>query len=146
MDIMKLDTHDTDDFKALINIFNEVFENENKRIGEQYISKLLCNPDFFVVVAKVNKKVVGGLSVYILHSYYEEKPMAYIYDVGIAPDFQRKGIGQKLMNFLRDYCLKNGFHDAFVEAELGDHQAVNFYRKTPFSIEMEVMQFTYSFK
>jgi aminoglycoside 3-N-acetyltransferase I len=39
----------------------------------------------------------------------------------------------------------SGFEDAYVEAESNDIDAVNFYRKTKYSSEMNAIHFTYIF-
>ena len=145
MEIKKLNPNDTVDFKNLIEIFKEVFENSTETPSNQYLSKLLSNPDFIVFVVKIDNKVVGGLTIYILHRYYSEQPLAYIYDVGIVPNFQGKGLGKALMSEVCNFCKINGFDEAYVEAEYDDIDAVNFYRKTNFSDEMKAIHFTYSF-
>jgi aminoglycoside 3-N-acetyltransferase I len=145
MEIKKLDSNETSDFRRLIEIFNEVFENPDEIPSDGHLNTLLSNRDFMVFVVKVNNTVVGGLTIYVLHRYYGTKPMAYIYDVGMAPDFQGKGLGKALITEVCDFCRKNGFEDAYVEAESDDIDAVNFYRKTKFSLEMNAIHFTYSF-
>ena len=145
MEIRKLNQSEVSQFKSLIGIFKEVFENMDTMPSEEYLSKLLQNPNFFVLVAIVDSKIVGGLTVYILHSYYVEKPVAYIYDVGILPQYQRQGIGKSLMEFLIQFCRENGFREAYVEAETEDLDAVNFYRKTNFSHELQATHFKYFF-
>jgi aminoglycoside 3-N-acetyltransferase I len=145
MEIRILHSQDVGDFATLIQIFREVFENKGELPGESYLVNLLKNPGFMVVVAKINGKVTGGLTVYILNGYYNEKPTAYIYDVGVDPAFQRQGIGKKLIAFLTTYCRENGFQEAYVEAESDDEQAIGFYRKTPFTGELQATHFTCSF-
>jgi aminoglycoside 3-N-acetyltransferase I len=145
MEIKRLNQNETADFKNLIEIFIEVFENSVEIPNNQHLSKLLSNPNFMVFVAKINDKVVGGLTIYVLHQYYSEKPLAYIYDVGIAPDFQGKGIGKALLIECCNFCEVNGFDEAYVEAESDDMDAVSFYRKTKFSKETLAVHFTYSF-
>jgi aminoglycoside 3-N-acetyltransferase I len=145
MEIRKLNQSEVFHFKSLIGIFIEVFENTDTMPSEEYLSKLLQNSDFFVLVASVDSRIVGGLSVYVLHSYYAEKPVAYIYDVGILPQYQRQGIGKSLITYLSQYCIENGFQEAYVEAETDDLDAVNFYRKTNFSHELQATHFTYFF-
>jgi len=145
MEIRKLNQSEVSHFKALIDIFKEVFENTDTMPSKEYLSKLLQNPNFFVLVASVDSRIVGGLSVYVLHSYYAEKPVAYIYDVGILPQYQRQGIGKSLMEFLIQFCRENGFREAYVEAETEDLDAVNFYRITNFSHELQATHFTYNF-
>lgn len=144
MDINKLNSENLEDFKSLIEIFKIVFENNEPIAKDESLLKLLSNPDFLVFVLKFNNKVVGGLTIYVLHRYYEAKPIAYIYDVGVSPDFQGKGLGKALISEVCNYCKINGFDDAYVEAESDDIDAVEFYRKTKFSSEMNAIHFTYN--
>lgn len=144
MDINKLNLENLEDFKSLIEIFKIVFENNEPIAKDESLLKLLSNPDFLVFVLKLNNKVVGGLTIYVLHRYYEAKPIAYIYDVGVSPDFQSKGYGKALISEVCNYCKINGFDDAYVEAESNDIDAVEFYRKTKFSSEMNAIHFTYN--
>ncbi len=145
MDIQKLNPDGIEYFKDLLQIFNEVFEHDKPIPRVEYLSMLLHNPDFFVIIAKKNNEVVGGLTVFVLHTSYTEKPVAYIYDVGVKPAFQGKGFGKALLNFLIDYCRQHGFHEAYVEAETDDIDAVQFYRKANFSNEIQATHFTHTF-
>ncbi|TAF35754.1 MAG: GNAT family N-acetyltransferase [Cytophagales bacterium] len=145
MEIKKLLQHEIEAFKTLITIFNEVFENEAEIPAARHLEKLLSNPDFMVFVVQVNGQVVGGLTIYVLHRYYDTKPIAYIYDVGITPNFQGKGLGKALIAEVCRFCRESGFEDAYVEAESEDKDAVEFYRKTNFTYEMAATHFTYSF-
>ncbi len=146
MEIKKLEKSEISEFENLIKIFKDVFENEEQIPNKEYLGILLSNPDFIVFIVKLNNKVVGGLTIYVLHSYYCKKPIAYIYDVGIASEFQGKGFGKALITEVCNFCRINGFEDAFVEAESNDMDAVNFYRKTKFNTEMNAIHFTYSFE
>lgn len=145
MVIKKLDHNEVPDFRNLVEIFKAVFENEEQIPGNEHLGRLLSNPDFIVFVVKLNNRVVGGLTLYVLHSYYGTKPMAYMYDVGISPEFQGRGLGKALIAEVCRYCKDNGFEDAYVEAESDDIDAVNFYRNTKFSSEMNAIHFTYTF-
>ncbi|MDX2195679.1 MAG: GNAT family N-acetyltransferase [Cytophagales bacterium] len=144
MEIVKLNTNDVTYFKDLVVIFKEVFENDNHIVHDEHLKKLLFNPNFLVFVVLIDNKVVGGLTVYILQQYYTTKPVAYIYDVGIAPKFQRQGLGKALIAEVCKFCKTHEFEDAYVEAESDDIDAVNFYRKTNFSYEINATHFTYS--
>lgn len=144
MEIKKLDNYDISDFVNLIEIFKDVFENDEPIPDNEHLGKLLSNPDFLVFVVQLNGEVVGGLTIYILHRYYGTKPVAYIYDVGITPELQGQGLGKELISVVCQFCADNGFEDAYVEAESDDVDAVNFYRKTKFSSEMNATHFTYN--
>jgi aminoglycoside 3-N-acetyltransferase I len=145
MQIKKLEKSEISDFKALIEIFKEVFENDEKILEREQLGDLLSKPDFMVFVVTLDGNVIGGLTIYVLHRYYASKPLAYIYDVGISPMYQGKGFGKALMAEVCLFCKQNNFEDAYVEAESDDIDAVNFYRRTKFTTEMNATHFTYSF-
>lgn len=137
---------ETNDFIELINIFSNVFKMKSFKMPKSiYLENLLSKPDFKVLVAKYNNRVVGGLTVYILHNYFSTNPTAYIYDVGVMTDYQRQGIGKKIIAYLVKYCKENGFENAYVEAETADIEAVNFYKTTSASSLLQATHFTYSF-
>lgn len=145
-EIQKLKPNEVEDFRDLVKIFKDVFENEEQISQKKQLAKILSNPDFMVFVVKQNDKIVGGLTIYILQRYYGTKPVAYIYDVGVSPDFQAQGLGRSLIAEVCKYCKDNGFEEAYVEAESNDLDAVNFYKKTKFSSEMNAIHFTYTFE
>ena len=145
MQIKKLEKSEISDFKALIEIFKEVFENDEIILESEQLGDLLSKPDFMVFVVTLDGNVIGGLTIYVLHRYYASKPLAYIYDVGISPMYQGKGFGKALMAEVCQFCKQNNFEDAYVEAESDDIDAVNFYRRTKFTTEMNATHFTYSF-
>lgn len=102
---------------------------------------MLSNIDFLVFVAKQNHKIVGGLTVYVVHQYYSNKPQAYIYDLAVLEKYQRKGIGRNLIEAVKLYCKENDFEEAFVQAEKVDNYAVDFYRKTSPSSVKDAVHF-----
>ena len=145
MKIKKLEKSEITHFRQLIEIFADVFESDAPLPNDQHLSRVLSDSDFGAFVIEIDGNVVGGLTLYVLQSYYHVKPMAYLYDVGIARDFQRQGLGQLLIAEVCNYCRENGFENAFVQAESNDWEAVHFYRKTAFHDEMNAVHFTYRF-
>lgn len=144
--IERLTHRNIDDFSDLIKVYVEVFEWDNFSFpSKTHLQKLLNNEGFLVFVAKAKEKVIGGLTAHVLDRYDTEKPSAYIYDIAVLTNQQRKGTGKLLITTLNDYCEKNGFSEVFVQAETDDFQAVNFYKKTPISSELPATHFTYSF-
>jgi aminoglycoside 3-N-acetyltransferase I len=144
-EIKILSHNDIDEFSELIDVFEDVFEMKNfSKPGDDYLHKILTKPDFFVLIAKANNKVVGGLTVYVFDQYYSKNPLAYIYDLAVLKDFQRKGIGKSLIKHLTEYCKKMGFDEVFVQADRIDDYALDFYRNTKPTNEEDVIHFYYS--
>ena len=61
----------------------------------------------------------------------------------IDPEYQRKGVGKKLIKFTNEFCKQMDFHEVFVQAEKEDGYAIDFYRLTNPSREGDVVQFSY---
>jgi len=143
--ISKLGKDDLDRFIALIRLFEVAFDMKNFELpNTHHLRKLLSRSDFFVFVARLGDTVVGGLTAYTLEQYYAEKPLAYLFDLAVAVEHQRQGIGRKLVAALNGCCAQEGFKEVFVQADLADDYALDFYRSTRPTAEEEVIHFSYS--
>ncbi len=131
-------------FEELLHVFEVVFENGNTNLPPtNYLEKLLQQPSFMVFVAIKNHRVIGGLTAYIFDQYYSQKTMVYVRDLAVLNDFQRQGIGTKLMSELVQHCYSEGSDEVFVQAEREDTYALDFYRKTG-AAEIDMIYFYYS--
>lgn len=129
--IKKLSTGDLDQFTALINVFEEVFEMENFLAPDQeYLENLLKNQNFLVYVAVFDERIIGGLTAYVLPSYYFQSSEVYIYDLGVDMPFQRKGTGRKLIDAIKTDCKALGLREVFIQADKIDQHAIDFYHST----------------
>jgi len=142
---IQLVTTNINDFKGLLDVFEEVFQWVDYRYPtDEKLHHLLKNTNFLAVVAKIENQVVGGLTAYILDSYEVEKPSLYLHDLGVKVCFQNQGIGKQLINYLMAYAKQNDFQDIFVSTEQDDNEdAIAFYRKTPFTDETKVLQYSF---
>lgn len=129
--ISKLTAQDVAQFQNMIILFDVIFETESHECpSETYLANMLRQSDFAVWVASIDNEVVGGLTIYILSQYRSAKRMAYLYDIAVKNDLQRKGIGQMLLSACRAWCAANQVAELFLQAENEDEQAICFYRKT----------------
>lgn len=132
--IKKLAPEDSKAFAALIQLFQVAFEHEEKPEPDlHYLQALLQDARFWVFVAIKTAPgeeplVVGGLTAYMLYEYYEAKPLIYLYDLAVKEAFQRRGIGQKLVSALKAHSQGYGAVQLFVQADLEDEHALEFYR------------------
>lgn len=134
-----------EELKELITVFENVFELRNfKQPNDTHLQKLLDKETFFAVIAKTGNRIIGGMTVYVLHQYYSERPLAYIYDLAVLTAFQRQGIGKSLIGFTIGYCRQKGFEGLFVQAEKADAHAIDFYRSTETTTEDQVIHFNYT--
>jgi len=138
--IKKLSSEELDKFIALI----KVFEMKNFILPEKtHLSKLLSKPEFMVFIALKDEEVIAGMTAYTLEQYYNEKPLAYIYDLAVLEKYQRKGIGKKLIEEVNNYCRMEGYEEVFVQADKVDDYALDFYRSSSPTTEEQVVHFSY---
>lgn len=130
--------------KALIRVYEEVFEMENFTLpSDSYLQTLLRRDGLMFFVAMFEGKVIGGLTAHVLPSVYFESAEVYIYDLGVKTSFQRKGVGRKLMASLSEYCKEQGYKVFFVQADLADQHAMDFYQATGGQAE-RVVHYSYA--
>jgi aminoglycoside 3-N-acetyltransferase I len=131
IEIQKLSPYQLDDFIKLLDIFKDVFQMKNfERPSAAHLTELLAKDDFFVFVAVSEGVVVGGLTAYSLTQYYSESSLLYIYDLAVKKQFQRKGVGKKLILGVKDYCSEMDFEEIFVQASDSNEPTIEFYRST----------------
>ncbi len=56
----------------------------------------------------------------------------HILNVAIHPQFRRKGVATRLINFSLDHCLARGIREAVLEVRRSNHQAQEMYKKLGF--------------
>ena len=142
--ILKLDSENIKHFIELIGVFEDVFEMKNFAVPDaEYLLQLLKKDNFHVFVALYDNNVVGGLTAYTLSAYYSESSTVYIYDLAVKTEFQRQGIGKMLILNINNYCKSIGVKEVFVQADLEDDYAIDFYKSTG-GLPENVIHFTYS--
>nr|5U08_A Chain A, aminoglycoside acetyltransferase meta-AAC0020 [uncultured bacterium]5U08_B Chain B, aminoglycoside acetyltransferase meta-AAC0020 [uncultured bacterium]5U08_C Chain C, aminoglycoside acetyltransferase meta-AAC0020 [uncultured bacterium]5U08_D Chain D, aminoglycoside acetyltransferase meta-AAC0020 [uncultured bacterium] len=145
--IERLAENDLPKFIQLIRLFEAVFEMKNFSIPDsEHLQKLLNQNNFYVFVALLENKIVGGLTSYVLEQYYSEKPLAYIYDLAVDTNWQRQGIGKKLITATNQFYTEKGFEEVFVQADKVDDYALDFARSTKPTAEEQVVHFYYTLK
>jgi ribosomal protein S18 acetylase RimI-like enzyme len=142
----KLEIEDLSCLTELIKLYEEVFEMEDFTLpAAQYLQSLLEKETVIFYAAIINNKVVGGLTAHILPSTYFPSSEVYIYDLAVETEFQRKGIGRQLINSLKEYCASLRLKEVFVQADLEDQHALDFYQATG-GIAESVVHFSYKLK
>jgi ribosomal protein S18 acetylase RimI-like enzyme len=140
----KLESQNLDYLINLIKVYKEVFEMEDFVLPDaQYLQSLLEKENVIFYAAMFDKKVVGGLTAHVLPSTYFPSSEVYIYDLAVQTEFQRKGIGRQLINSLKEYCANLRLKEVFVQADLEDQHALDFYRATG-GIAENVIHFSYA--
>jgi aminoglycoside 3-N-acetyltransferase I len=142
--IKRLSMNDMLTFQNLVIFFREVFEMSKTMNADQTNLKRLLEKDDFIAIAILHEgDIVGGLTAYELPMYYSDRSEIFVYDVAIKAEFQRRGLGKKLISALKEHCIKNGIEEFFVQAHEEDEYALEFYGTTGGRAE-RIVQFIYS--
>jgi aminoglycoside 3-N-acetyltransferase I len=146
LEVRKLGQEDLAVFTLLVQLFNEVFEEDEPAIGsETSLLRLLKNNSFVAMAAFYEGEIAGGLTAYELPMYYSENSEIFIYDLAVKLEYQRMGVGKSLIHKLQEYCVENGIVEFFVLAHEEDEHALEFYRSTGGKSE-DVVNFLYKVK
>lgn len=90
--------------------------------------RVLQDPHAFCFVAVTSGKIIG----IVMGRVWGESGLAFLSWVGVHPDYQRRGVGTKLMREVLEYCKSRGCHKVTLYTMPVLRPAVNFYLKLGF--------------
>jgi aminoglycoside 3-N-acetyltransferase I len=129
--IRQLTSPDLDLLKQLLKVFGEAFQDietyQDHLPTDAYLLNLLGKENFIVVVAILQKQVVGGLAAYVLDKFEQNRREIYIYDLAVAENHRRKGIATRLIQELQSIARDRKAYVIFVQADPPDMPAVKLY-------------------
>jgi aminoglycoside 3-N-acetyltransferase I len=143
---LHLNVNNLEDILKLIKLYENVFKMETFVYpSHSYLENILKNDNIIFVVAKYEEEIIGGLTAHILPSTYFESNEVYVYDLAVHHDFQRIGIGTRLIEELKNITCVKGDKEIFLQADIGDEYAIDFYKKIG-GIPEDVIHFSFACK
>jgi len=125
-------------FKEIAEIL--IKESSKKPYNEKYTLKTglkevndLAKNELYI--ATNEKKIIGFIASSITP---DNKKKAYIRELWLRPDYQRKGIGKSLMKFVEDKYKKRGINIIRVVVKR-NAEAFNFYKKIKYTEYKELV-------
>ncbi len=106
----------------------EVFGQGGESLSDDYLDRLLAHEDFWAIAACVDDVIVGGLTAHTLPMTSSSSAEIFIYDIAVRSDYQRQGVGRRLLTDLRARAAASGISVVFVSADNADTDALDFYR------------------
>lgn len=133
MTILRLGPGDLGLMNGLLEMFDAAFGAPDAygqaRPCAEYQRRLLGDPGFVALAKVVESRVVGGLAVYELVKFEQERSEFYIYDLAVAETHRRQGIATALIDRLKKIAAERGAYVVFVQADYGDDAAIALYSK-----------------
>lgn len=112
------------DAYILDTVANDVFDDP---IVEAAAQEFLDDPRHRLVVALHQEVVVGFVSAVIYLHPDKPAPEMWINEIGVAPTYQRQGIGKHLMQAILDEAKRSGCNEAWVLTERQNAAAMTMY-------------------
>src|SRR5215831_12745197 len=120
--------------KELLRVFGHAFnDSETYRHAipsDEYLTNLLGKEHFIVVLAMMERTVVGGLTAYVLEKFEQQRREIYIYDLAVSDAHRRKGVATGTINALRKIAASQGAYVIFVQADLENGPAIALYLRS----------------
>ena len=119
-----------EDVLHLLNEFNEMFNPplSSKVDIKVYAEKLSRYAHF--LIAEEESQTIGYLAYYKNQNVKE----LYITSFCVSDEYRRKGMGKKLLNYLYDIGVAEGYLNISLEVRRNNETAIEFYKKMQFEI------------
>ena len=113
--------------------------NIDKKTAEKIFDKINSNPDHIVVVAVIEGKIVGSTTLLIETKFiHNGGKVGHIEDVVVDKEYQRKGIGEKIITYLLRYAKDQGCYKTILDCV---DEVKPFYEKLGFKHNANALRF-----
>ncbi len=126
--IQRLGKGDRDQAQALFTLMAGVFETETAPLSVSYLNGLLQEERFWALAALNKGRLVGGLTAHTLPLTRVAEHELFVYDIAVLPEYQRQGVGRRLVDELLALARGVGIREVFGLADNEDAHALDFYR------------------
>ncbi|WP_194953779.1 AAC(3)-I family aminoglycoside N-acetyltransferase [Sphingopyxis solisilvae] len=106
---------------------------------DAWLARQLAKEAIILLVARINGRIVGGLTAYELPKFEAARSEIYLYDLAVAESVRRRGVATTLIAELQHIAVETGAWAVFVQADYGDDPAVALYTKL--GVREDVMHF-----
>ena len=125
-------------------LLQELWEDMDAVEAEEDCYRALQGQDTAIFLAKANDKHVGFIFLSLRKDYVEgarNSPVAYIEGIYVKEEYQRQGIGERLVQQGEAWGSAKGVTAYGSDAELDNLKSIAFHKKAGFSIANQVVCF-----
>ena len=97
-------------------------------VGPGYMRSFLADDRHYFVAAYHDDEPVGYLFGYLLRRFDGRQPTMFVYEVGVAEQHRRRGIGRALVEEIKRLAQVDGCRKMFVLTGRGSEAAMALYR------------------
>jgi ribosomal protein S18 acetylase RimI-like enzyme len=99
-------------------------------ITEESMRNFLSDPSNYLIVAELDKIVVGYIVAYELQRVDRNMKSMFFYEIGVLKKYRNQGIGSLLINFLKGICKEKRIMKMWVGTNRSNLSAIRLYSKT----------------
>jgi ribosomal protein S18 acetylase RimI-like enzyme len=126
-----------DDFDAVVGIDRKVLEASRSEYYEMKFEKLFSSRDYLptsLVAVTEDGTVVGFvMGELFMGEYGIFQEEATLDSIGVDPEYQRKGIGEQLINEFMDHLRDLGVQKIYTLVDWNDSKLIHFFSANQFS-------------
>jgi ribosomal protein S18 acetylase RimI-like enzyme len=131
MEIKRLTTEDIDlASRALVELKLRDEGRTESGLGAEQLRSFLAKDTNFLIVASDYGEPAGFLIAYLLDRADRIQKMVLLYEIGVAEDYRRQGIGRKMIQVLKEQCGSHDLMKMWVHTNRSNQAAMALYLST----------------
>lgn len=107
----------------LENVADDVFDGD---IDPDRLSTYLASTGHLMIVAVCDRQVIGQVAAYI-HRHADQGADIYVDNLGVTPNFQRRGVARRLVDEVMAWGKALGCHQAWIVTDIDNDAARALY-------------------
>lgn len=116
--------------EAIRVVKHEEDKNPIELANEESMRNFLSDPINYLIVAEIDKIVVGYIVAYELQRVDRNMKSMFFYEIGVLKEYRNQGIGSSLINFLKEICREKKIMKMWVGTNRSNLPAMSLYSKT----------------
>ena len=109
-----------------------------------FLEEVMQNPDACCFVAEQNRELLGFVTVFEqstpLYPCMQQMKYAYLLDMAVLPVHRNKGVGNKLIQTVKEWAKERKLHHVALTVLEENDQAISFYQDNSFKSAMRTMR------
>jgi len=128
--IRRLIIGDEDNALKVVRQVMPVEERNGREPSIPHLRTFLAQESNYLIIAEDGNAPVGSLTAYRMPALCCDATMVYIFEIEVTENYRRQGIGTRMINLLKQFCLEDGVEDIWVATEKDNQAARRLYEST----------------
>lgn len=104
-------------------------QDSDKEQARSFIQERMDNNESVIFIALQGETPVWFTQLYPSFSSVSLEPLYILNDLYVKPSHRKKGIGEELLNYAKEFCLKKGYKGLSLETASDNQGAQKLYER-----------------